>query len=168
MRSSIFVIGVILFGFIVYMAIKDKIFGNDLETFEMNNQPGMAALEIRQSAVAPPRTIVSSGPNPPSQAPPDDEIVVFGEPAARDPYADKQEASDAPENMRYPERSFRPAPDNDITSIANQSGIAGYPGQNSPQNSQQYQTEFVQNSGQFMEGGVYANDTTSPTNFSAF
>ena len=53
-------------------------------------------------------------------------------------------------------------------SIAQQGGIAGYPGQTSPQAYQKFQTEFVQNSGEFMDGGVYANDTMSPTNFSAF
>jgi hypothetical protein len=163
--SIISLIGILILGFILYTVVKDKLFGT--EGFEMNNQPGQAALEIRQLPVAPPRTITPSGPSSPAQAPPEDEEVVYGEPHAVDPYADKQEASDAPENMRYPERSYRPAPDNNQTVIASQAGIAGYPGQTSPQAYQSFNTEFVQNSGEFMNG-VYANDSVSPSNFSAF
>lgn len=167
MGSSVFfIVGVILLGFVLYMIVKDKIFGAS-ENFEINNHPGQAALEIRQAPVAPPRTIVSSGPNPPSQTPPDNEEVIYGEPAARDPYADRMEAADAPENMRYPERAYRPAPDNTITSIAPQAGIAGPDHQTSPQAYQGFNPEFVQNSGEFMNG-VYANDTTDNPNFSAF
>ena len=164
--SIISIIGILLLGFILYTVVRDKLFGT--EGFEMNNQPGQAALEIRQLPVAPPRTITPSGPSAPAQAPPDDEEVIYGEPHAVDPYADHNEASDAPENMRYPERSYRPAPDNNNQiNIASQAGIAGNPGQTSPQSYQSFSTEPIQNSGEFMHG-VYANDTTSPPNFSAF
>jgi hypothetical protein len=163
--SIAFFIGLILIGFIVYLTIKDWVFGKIEEGYEMNNQPAEGPLEIRQSPLAPPRTITSSGPSPPSQEAPEGEVVIYGDPHARDPYADKHEASDAPENLRYPERAFRPSVPNDQVVIADEAGIAGGPGQHSPQNYQSFNTEFVQNSGAFM-GGVYANDTTSPTNFS--
>jgi hypothetical protein len=94
-------------------------------------------------------------------------MVVYGEPHATDPYADNMEASDAPETMRYPERSFRAAPPNDQTQLAMEAGIAGVPGQTSPQAYQKFGTEGIQNSGEFMNG-VYANDVTSDANFSAF
>lgn len=166
--SVAFLVGLIIVGFIVYLVVKDWVFGkSDVEGYEINKQPGEAALEIRQAPLAPPRTITASGPSPPAQEPPEDEAVVYGEPAARDPYADRVEASNAPENLRYPERSFRAAPPNTETQLAMESGIAGGPGQHSPQNYQSFGTEFVQNSGEFM-GGVFANDTTSPSNFSTF
>ena len=167
MSSSIFmIVGLFLLGCIFYMVVRDRIFGT-FESFEMNKQPGMAALEIRQAPVAPPRNITPSGPNPPSQEAPTGEMVTYGEPVAQDPYADSQEASDAPENLRYPERSFRPSVQNDQTTIAVEAGIAGGPGQTSPQAYQKFNTEGVQNSGEFMNG-VYANDSESDANFSAF
>lgn len=162
--SVVALIGLIVIGFIVYMAFRDRLFS---EGYEPNPHPAIAPLEVRTEPVAPPRTVAPSGPSAPSQAAPSDEVVVYGDPSARDPYADKQERANAPEKMRYPERSYRPAVENTDISLAGQAGIAGEPAQNSPQAYQKFQTEFIQNSGEFMNG-VYANDTTSPTNFSAF
>jgi hypothetical protein len=51
--------------------------------------------------------------------------------------------------------------------LSQESGIAGPSGQNSPQNYQKFGIDMVQNSGAFYNG-VYANDTGSDTNFSAF
>lgn len=165
--SSIIMIGLIIFAFVVYLIFRDRIFGSVREYFEVNNQPDIAALEIRQTAVAPPRKITPSGPSPPSQDSPNDEIISYGEPAARDPYADRQEASDAPESLRNPERSFRPTPMNNQSDLAVEAGIAGEPGQTSPQSYQKFNTEPIQNSGEFMNG-VYANDSNSDENYSAF
>jgi hypothetical protein len=164
--------GLILLSAILYLVVRDRIFGGKTVTFaenfhEMNHQPGEAALEIRQSPVAPPRTVMPSGPSPPSQSAPGGEMVVYGDPHAKDPYADNMEASDAPETMRYPERSFRPAPANDQTQLAMEAGIAGVADQTSPQAYQKFGTEGIQNSGEFMNG-VYANDVGSDTSFSAF
>lgn len=170
MNSSLFMFfGIIILAGILYIIVRDRIFSTaHTEYFhEMNKQPSEATLEIRQSPVAPPRTITSSGPSPPAQSAPNGEIVVYGEPHPVDPYADHKEASDAPETMRYPERSFRPAPANDQTGIAVEAGIAGVPGQTSPQSYQKFGTEDIQNSGEFMNG-VFANDLTSDVNFSAF
>ena len=165
--SIAFVIGIILVGFILYIVLRDWIFGKTLDGYENNYRPADGPLEIRQAPLEPPRTITPSGPSPPAQAAPPSEAVVYGEPSAIDHYADHMEASDAPENMRYPERSFRPTPPNNQTGLAAEAGIAGGPGQTSPQAYQQFSTDFVQNSGEFM-GGVYANDSDSPANFSAF
>jgi hypothetical protein len=164
--SIFFVLGAILLAFILYTVIRDYIFGKK-EYFEMNRQPAEAPLEIRQLPVDGPRTVMSSGPNPPSQSPPDNEEVRYGEPHAVDPYAEQQQASDAREDMRYPERSFRPSVDNDQVMIAREAGIAGSADQTSPQAYQKFGTEGIQNSGAFMEG-VYANDVGSDANFSAF
>ncbi len=167
MNTSIFfVIGAIVLSFILYTVVREYIFGKT-EFFEINRQPGEAALEIRQLPVDGPRTVMPSGPNSPSQSPPNNEEVVYGEPHAVDPYADTQEASNASENMRYPERSFRPSVDNDQTVIAVEAGVAGSSDQTSPQAYQRFNTEGIQNSGVFMEG-VYANDIGSDATFSAF
>jgi hypothetical protein len=165
------VVGILILAFIFYMAVRPMIFdgvsaaGTSKEGFEY---PAPAPLEIRAGpAQEKARRIVSSGPNPPSQAPPQGEIVINGEPAAADPYAERTETADAPENLRHVERSFRPAPDNDMVGLAPAAGIAGEAAQNSPQAYQKYGTDFVQNSGEFMSG-VFANDIMSDANFSAF
>jgi hypothetical protein len=167
--SSWFIIGAILIGFVLYLSIKDSIFGTHdaFEGYEPNPHPAKGPVEIRQEPIAPPRTVAASGPNPPAQSAPNGEVVIYGEPAPADPYSENAEASNAPENMRYPERSFRPAPANDVDGLAVESGIAGGPGQNSSQAYQKFSAEPIQNSGEFMNG-VFANDTLSDTNFSAF
>ena len=156
-------------GFVVYFFVKDSIFTSSTidaktETFEV---PAPASIEIRKAPIYPPRTIVSSGPNPPSQKAPNNELVVYGEPAATDPYYESQESSDIPENMRYPERSFRPPPLNNNTSIATEAGIASNNLQVSSDNSQGFRPEFIQGGGEFMPG-IFANDTQNDNNFSAF
>lgn len=161
------VVGILLLTFIVYMALRPLIFGVT-DSFEPNTQPAQAPLEIRQGpAFEKPRRIAASGPNPPSQAAEEGEAVIYAEPAAADPFAGAQQAADAPEDLRHPERTFRPAPQNDMTGLAVGAGIAGEPAQNSPQAYQKFGTDFIQNSGEFMTG-IYANDTTSDTSYSAF
>jgi hypothetical protein len=108
-----------------------------------------------------------SGPNPPSQQAPQGEIVVYGEPTASDPYYEAQESSDIPENLRYPERSFRPPPLNNNTSIAVEAGIASNNIQVTSDNSQKMQPDFIQGGGEFMPG-IFANDTLSDKSYSAF
>ena len=175
MKSSVYLIGLLLVGFAVYWLIKDKIFSSDIlpittsetqqkEGFE---HPGRAPIEIRQAPIYPERTVSPSGPNPPNQAPPENEIVIHNEPVATDPYYESQESSAIPENLRYPERSFRPTVPNNQTQIAVEAGIASNTMQVSADNSQQFSTDFIQNGGEFMSG-VFANDTFNDTNFSAF
>lgn len=134
------------------------------EGFEV---PAPASIEIRKAPIYPTRVVMSSGPNPPSQEAPQGEMVVYGEPAPKDPYYESQESSDIPENLRYPERSFRAPPLNNNTSIAVEAGIASNNLQVTSDNSQKLQPEFIQGGGEFMPG-IYANDTFSDTNYSAF
>jgi hypothetical protein len=94
-------------------------------------------------------------------------MVVYAEPQATDPYHEHQESSDIPENLRHPERSFRPTPLNDNTSLAVQSGTASHRTQVSSDNSQQFQTEIISGGGEFMPG-IFANDTFNDTSFSSF
>jgi hypothetical protein len=89
--QSAIIISVVLFlGFLVYMAIKDKIFGS--EGFE---HPASAPLEILPTSYSPPKIVASSGPNPPAQESPRGEVVVHAGPSPRDPLAEEEEASTA-------------------------------------------------------------------------
>jgi hypothetical protein len=174
MKSYLYLIGILLIGFVVYWAVKDNIFNNEnmqhinqVQQKEGFEHPARAPIEIRQAPIYPERTVMSSGPNPPSQAAPENEIVIHNDPVPKDPYYESQESSAIPENLRYPERSFRPTVANNQTQIAVEAGIASNNMQVSSNNSQQFSTDFIQNGGEFMTG-VFANDTFDDTNFSAF
>lgn len=167
MNSYIYIFGLLLVGFFVYFLIKDKIFENTEIKNEAFEVPAPASIEIRQAPIYPERTIMPSGPNPPSQEAPNNEIVVYGEPQPKDPYYEQQESSDIPENMRYPERSFRPPPLNNNTSIAVEAGIASNNIQVTSDNSQKLQPEFIQGGGEFMPG-IFANDTLSDKSYSTY
>lgn len=168
-RSYIYIVGLLAVGFVVYFLIKDNIFATpvpqkSIEKFEV---PAPASIEIRQAPMYPPRVVMPSGPNPPSQEAPQNQITVYGEPAPEDPYFESHESSDIPERQRNPERSFRPPPMNNNTSIAVEAGIASNNIQVTADNSQKFAPDFIQGGGEFMPG-IYANDTYSDTNFSAF
>lgn len=167
MNSYIYIFGLLLVGFFVYFLIKDKIFENTEIKNEAFEVPAPASIEIRQAPIYPERTIMPSGPNPPSQEAPNNEIVVYGEPQPKDPYYEQQESSDIPENMRYPERSFRPPPLNNNTSIAVEAGIASNNIQVTSDNSQKFQPDFIQGGGEFMPG-IFANDTLSDKSYSTY
>jgi hypothetical protein len=169
MNSYVVLISILLVGFAVYLMIRDKVFTIDdspapMESFEV---PAPASIEIRQAPVYAQRDVASSGPNAPSTSAPSGEAVVYGEPQATDPYHEQQESSDIPENLRHPERAFRPPPANDMTSLAVQSGVASHTTQVSNDNSQGFQTEIIQGGGEFMPG-IFANDTYNDTSFSSF
>lgn len=160
-NSGLFLIAVLVLGFVLYMAVKDKIFAEGFE------HPARAPIEIMAASYSPPKIVASSGPSAPAQEAPPGEVVVHADPAPSDPMAEEEEASNAAPTMTYPERSFRPAPPNNQVLLSQESGIAGPSGQNSPQNYQKFGIDLVQNSGTFYNG-VYANDTGSDSNFSAF
>lgn len=159
-------------GFAVYYLIKDKIFESDSESDQLSPfMPGttLAAgpVEIRQAPLYPPRTVSASGPSSPSQAPDNEEVVVYSEPHATDPSQHSEESSEHPERLRHPERSYRAPPVNDNTSIAVKSGVASHQLQTSSDNAQMYDTEMIQGGSEFMPG-IFANDTFNDTSFSSF
>ncbi len=170
MKSYLQLVALLVIGFVAYLFLRDKIFDNSVapsiatESFEI---PAPTEIEIRKAPIYPPRTISPSGPNPPNQAAPNGETVIYGEPTPSDPYYEQEESSDVPERLRYPERSFRPPPMNDNTSIAVGAGIASNQIQVTSDNSQKFQPEFIQGGGEFMPG-IYANDTLSDKSYSAF
>lgn len=167
MPSIATVVVLVLVGFAVYSMFRDRLFDTfEMEPFQAHPQdgvPGPAPLLVRQAPVYPERETTPSGPSPPAQAGPSEEMVVYGPPQASDPYDEPQESSAIPETLRHPERAYRPAPSAHHTSLAHDSGIASEtasgPGARS--------TEMIQNGGQFMEG-VYANDSFEDAHFSSF
>lgn len=170
MKSYLTLFVVVLVGFGLYMIVRDKLFDNSEMIMEKSEQfevPAPASIEIRQAPLYPERVVSPSGPNPPNQAAPENEMVYYSPPAASDPYAESNESSDIPENLRYPERSFRPPPNNNNTTIATQSGIASNKLQVSSDNSQGFQPEMIQGGGEFMPG-IFANDTFNDNQFSSF
>lgn len=162
---------ILIVGFVVYGLIRDKLFyvdelsiGQPAESFSV---PAPATIEVRRPPVYAEQQVAPSGPHAPSVAPPTNEVIQYGEPVAKDPYHSSQESSDIPENLRHPERSFRPTPTNEMHSIATQSGIASGNTQVSSDNSQHFEQEMIQGGGEFMPG-IFANDTLTDTSFSAF
>ena len=162
-NGILFIVGIILLGFILYVPLRDKLYGSH-EGFE---HPGRAPVEILPASYSPPKTVTPSGPSAPAQEAPRDEVVIHAEPSPHDPMAEEEEGSMAPPKITYPERSFRPAPANDQVGLAYESGIAGPSGQTSPQAYQKFGLDMVQNSGEFYNG-IYANDTMNDVNFSTF
>ena len=168
MAPAIYLVMILVVGFVAYWFLRDRLFGGDVvatDSFQgLSAAP--ASIEIRQAPLYPERTVAPSGPNSPNQAP-QEEIVHYAPPQATDPYSHPQESSDHPENLRHPERSFRPPPLNDNTSIAESSGIASTTQQVTASGAQGFSTEIIQGGGEFMPG-VFANDTFDDRSFSSF
>jgi len=168
MAPALYLAVILVVGFVAYWFLRDHLFGEDAvvtDSFQTLS-PSPASIEIRQAPLYPERTIAPSGPNPPNQAP-QEEIIHYAPPQATDPYSHPQESSEHPENLRHPERSFRPPPLNDNTSIAQSSGIASTTQQITANGAQGFSTEIIQGGGEFM-AGVFANDTFDDRSFSPF
>jgi hypothetical protein len=166
---SIFII--LIIGFVIYFSIKDRLFENSIALDGFNipaqSHPAQAQLIQSPSANYPERVVASSGPNPPSQSAPQNQVIIHGEPAPTDPYSESQDTSDIPERLRHPERSYRSTPLNTNSSMAVDGGLSGTTHQVSSDNSQTFENDFVQSGTEFMPG-IFANDTYSDTNFSTF
>lgn len=125
---------------------------------------------VTQPIPEPPRTISPGGPNSPNQMPPPthDTNERLPGPTDSDPLEDEYGSSDIKDNLRYPERSFGPAPSPTNTTLAVASGNAST--LNSGVNSalQTFAPEFAQNGGEFVSGGIFANDVFDNPNYSSF
>jgi hypothetical protein len=144
-------------------------FGDKADEAYDNYTPADAYVpeNIPSLAVEGERTIVPGGPSAPSQAAPLDSALVVPPPAAVDPYAEPNEGANAPEHLRHPERMFRPAPAMENNMIQD-AGIGAMASHVTSDAAQTFAPEFAQNGGEFMMGGVFANDVDVPTNYSAF
>jgi hypothetical protein len=171
-QSYVYLLLILLAGFVVYFNFKDTIFNTDVSVHSTTRDqfeapPASAAIEIRQAPIYSERQVMPSGPNTPSVSAPNNETMVYANPNPKDPYAEAQESSDIPENLRYPERAYRPTPLNDNTKIAAQAGTASPVVQVSNDNSQRFQMEAIQGGGEFMPG-IFANDTFNDASYSSF
>lgn len=116
----------------------------------------------------PPRTVAAAGPNSPSQAPPEYDLPErLPGPSESDPFDETYGSSNMKDNMRYPERLFGPAPKPNKTEIAVSAGVASPEQQVVSQALQTFSPDFAQNGGEFIEGGIFANDTNEQPNYSA-
>lgn len=134
------------------------------ESFEVPAQAPLITLPVPE----PPRTVAPSGPNSPNQAPPEDDLPVrLPGPEDSDPYDETYGSSNMKDNMRYPERSFGPAPKPNKTELAVSAGVASPEQQIVSGALQTFSPDFAQNGGEFIEGGIFANDTLDNPNYSA-
>jgi hypothetical protein len=125
---------------------------------------------VTQPIPEPERVIAPGGPNSPNQMPPPthDTSERLPGPDDSDPLDDNYGSSDVKDNLRYPERLFGPAPKPQLTSVAVNAGIAS--NLNSGVNAalQTFNPEFAQNGGEFIPGGIFANDTLDDSQYTAF
>lgn len=134
------------------------------ESFEVPAPAPLQTIPIPE----PPRLIAPSGPSSPSQAPPEDDMPVrLPGPEDSDPYDETYGSSNMKDNMRYPERLFGPAPKPNKTEIAVSAGVASPEQQRVSQALQTFSPDFAQNGGEFIEGGIFANDAGENPNYSA-
>lgn len=157
---AVLLAGVIFLAYQVYVNMRSK----------MEEEPFIApAPVITQPLPEPPRTISPGGPNSPNQMPPpDEEEERVPGPTDADPYDDNYGSSNMKDNMRYPERLFGPAPEPNQTQIAVASGVASNLNNGVNTALQTFSPEFAQNGGEFVSGGIFANDTLDDSAYSSF
>jgi len=153
----------LFFGFLLAIAAYYVVQYFSNESF-INSMEGNAGV-IHEQKSRGSMQVSSGGPNSPNSAPPDAISRPSPPPEANDPYDPINEDADAPERLRYPERSFSPGIIPQQTEINENAGLAGPVG-DSPQAFQQFNPEFVTNGGAFF-GTVNANEDENP-NYSAF
>lgn len=132
----------------------------------LNSQTYEIQEPVYQEPPAPPRVISSSGPNAPSQRPPENPPTIAPQEVAFDPQENTHESAEIPERLRHPERSFSPGLLNEDTETAVAAGTASYASQMTNNASQVFGPEFAQNGGDFMDG-IMANDSTMNTEYSS-
>ena len=113
------------------------------------------------------RTQSPSGPGAPNQMPAHEAPTVqMPDETAMDPQEKQYESAEIPERLRHPERSFSPGMVNDETSTSAAAGVASYAQKETAHANLTFGPELVQNGGQFLDGGVMANDLTLETGYS--
>jgi hypothetical protein len=88
-------------------------------------------------------------------------------PEDSDPLDDSYGSSNMKDNMRYPERLFGPAPKPVNTTIPVASGNASVLTSGVNNALQTFSPDFAQNGGEFVSGGIFANDVFDNPNYSA-
>lgn len=162
-NKTLFAVGITVLLFVGYLFAQYYIF----EKFEV---PGPAVPVVQQVSEEEERVVSPGGPAAPNQMPAP--RVLASErlpgPTDKDPYDETYGSSNMKENLRHPERFFGPAPTPGNTSISVASGVAGLPGPTTPQSVQNFSPDFAQNGGEFVDGGIFANDAGENPNYSTF
>lgn len=164
-NKTLFAVGITVLLFVGYLFAQYYMFGK--ERFEV---PMVAPPVVQQISAEPERVVSPGGPSAPNQMPPPRERTVerLPGPVDADPYDETYGSSNMKEELRHPERFFGPAPTADNVSISHASGVAGLPGSTTPQAVQTFSPDFAQNGGEFVDGGIFANDAGENPNYSAF
>lgn len=125
---------------------------------------------VTQPIPEPERVIMPGGPNSPSQMPPPTHDINerLPGPEDSDPLDDSYGSSNMKDNMRYPERLFGPAPKPVNTTIPVGSGNASVLTSGVNNALQTFSPDFAQNGGEFIPGGIFANDAFDNPNYSSF
>ena len=160
MVYNIFIGIVILFLFVViFIIIRPSI---QSEPFEI---PAPAAIMKTPIPIQVPREVSPSGPNPPNARSPDVIKSVFTV-IPNDPMDEYYGSQDIKDNLRYPERSFRPGLINSGNKIITNSERASNVMLDTAQPIQPFKPELVQNGG--LLEGVGPNDTETNNNYASF
>lgn len=168
-NKTLFAVGITVLLFIGYLFAQYYIF----EKFEVSSiaaVPSAAVPVVQQVSEEEERTVSPGGPGAPNQMPPPrvNSAERLPGPTDTDPYDETYGSSNMKENLRHPERFFGPAPTPDNTTISTASGVAGLPGSTTPQSVQNFSPDFAQNGGEFVDGGIFANDAGENPNYSTF
>lgn len=162
--TAVFLAALLFGGYLIFMNYRRQTRYSTEEAFEV---PALAPV-ITQPIPEPPRMVAPGGPNSPSAKPiPDLPPVRLPGPEDSDPYEEDYGSSDMKDNLRQPERLFSAAPADNVTALAVGSGVASPENQVVSQALQTFSPDFAQNGGQFIESGVFANDTYEVPNYSA-
>lgn len=155
-----------LTGYIGAQSVSQKLSPSYIqENLEM---PGKGVDVVIPVPAAGPRKVTPSGPNPPVQQAPDGEVIISPQPVALDPYSEQVQSANAEEYIRNPERMYRPTVQNTDTMIASAGGVASPISDTTDGSIQAFNTDFIENRGEFMSG-VFASDlSTANMGFSAF
>ena len=135
------------------------------ETFEV---PAPAAVMKTPLPIQVPREVSPSGPNPPNARIPDSIArlnSVFSV-TPNDPMDEQYGSQDIQDNLRYPERSFRPGIINSGNKIIINSEVANTRMLDTNQTIQPFKVELVQN-GALLDG-IGADDTRTNYNYATF
>lgn len=112
------------------------------------------------------RIVSPAGPGAPNEQAPSESIIVPDE-EPYDPQEEVYESSEHPNRLRYPERLYGPGLETADKQSAVDSGIASNSHSATLNAYQVFGPEFAQNGGTFMEGGVFANDSSIETGYSS-
>jgi len=179
-NKTLFAVGITVLLFVGYLFAQYYIFEKERFTMPYAAVPAAAPPVVQQVSAEPERVVSPGGPAPsdlgrqgpnaPNQMPPSraESVERLPGPVDKDPYDETYGSSNMKEDLRHPERFFGPAPTADNVTIARASGVAGLPGSTTPQAIQTFSPDFAQNGGEFVDGGIFANDAGENPNYSAF